>query len=206
MAAPKLTCSIDDCARPVMKKGFCSPHYYRQYRAAKKGLPYPPPPVPPKPEFCSVEGCDNPPRPAGMCWKHYANKRRHGDPRPRPDRTVNEVIDDWGWDVTEAGCWEWRGPKNTRGYGHLSVTRSGAVNKQVHRLMYERHHGPIPEGHVIRHKCDNPPCSNPDHLETGTHADNSRDMVERGRHVGGPNQPFKYVGESRSAKRSRTRP
>lgn len=51
----------------------------------------------------------------------------------------------------------------------------------VHRLAYETWVGPIPEGHVIRHKCDNPPCINPEHLETGTQGDNVRDRDDRGR-------------------------
>lgn len=37
-------------------------------------------------------------------------------------------------------------------------------------------------GPVLRHRCDNPPCINPAHLEPGTQADNVRDMAERGRH------------------------
>lgn len=83
-----------------------------------------------------------------------------------------------GWDVTQTGCWEWAGERRVWGYGTIRYLSGHVV---AHRAAYETWVGPIPEGHVVRHKCDNPPCINPDHLETGTYADNSRDMVERGR-------------------------
>jgi hypothetical protein len=58
------------------------------------------------------------------------------------------------------------------------------INKQripMHRYMYEQHKGKIPDGMIVRHKCDNRLCINPEHLEIGTHADNVRDRVERNR-------------------------
>src|SRR5690625_3799777 len=66
------------------------------------------------------------------------------------------------------------------GYGRMTV-----ASQQVytHRLMWEHHHGPIPDGMAVCHRCDNPPCCNPDHLFLGTLADNNRDMWTKGRGV-----------------------
>lgn len=82
-------------------------------------------------------------------------------------------------------CWAWQGTCDPQGYATFwdPVTQR---TKRAHRLSYEERVGPIPEGLIIRHRCDNPPCTNPRHLEPGTHADNTRDMLERGRgsHLG----------------------
>lgn len=56
-----------------------------------------------------------------------------------------------------------------------------------HRYVYSKHYlngNPIPDGLVVRHKCDNPTCVNPEHLEIGTLYDNAMDRVKRNR------QPF----------------
>ena len=74
-------------------------------------------------------------------------------------------------------CWNWTG-STAKGYGQIWV---GNTNLRSHRLAYEIAHGPIPDGLLVRHKCDNPLCCNPAHLEVGTDADNAMDRVVRGR-------------------------
>lgn len=74
-------------------------------------------------------------------------------------------------------CWEWVGPKKD-GYGEQ---RNNPRERRAHRYSYETRNGPIPKGLIVRHKCDNRGCVNPEHLELGTHADNVRDSVERKR-------------------------
>lgn len=56
-------------------------------------------------------------------------------------------------------------------------------NKHIvgHRIAYCIAYGDIPDGNVVRHKCDNAKCINPSHLELGTHEDNMKDRAERGR-------------------------
>lgn len=84
--------------------------------------------------------------------------------------------------VKKEGCWEWSGPKNKKGYGLLSL---GTTKTTAYRFSYEVFNGPIPEGELIRHKCNNPECTNPEHLLTGNHKDNADDMVKAKRHAHG---------------------
>jgi hypothetical protein len=74
-------------------------------------------------------------------------------------------------------CWEWQGAL-AAGYGRYKL--KGRV-VGAHRYAWEWVNGPVPSGLVVRHKCDNPKCCNPDHLDVGTYRDNVSDMVERGR-------------------------
>jgi hypothetical protein len=79
----------------------------------------------------------------------------------------------------EKGCFNCVSHKPTSaGYRLISV--KGKIHL-LHRFIYEQCFGDIPTGFVIRHKCDNPHCINPEHLEIGTQGDNNRDTVERKR-------------------------
>lgn len=77
----------------------------------------------------------------------------------------------------ESGCIEWQGNRDADGYGRLETF--GEV--LAHRIAYMMQNGSIPEGMVICHRCDNPPCVNPAHLFLGSHQDNADDCVSKGR-------------------------
>lgn len=75
-------------------------------------------------------------------------------------------------------CIEYPGYKDRDGY--CQVRRDGH-RYGAHRWYYIVTYGPVPKEMVVRHKCDNPPCCNPLHLELGTHADNMADKMRRNR-------------------------
>ena len=77
------------------------------------------------------------------------------------------------------GCWVWQRACIPAGYAEVRVNGSSV---RIQRLVWEMLYGTIPDGMVIRHKCDNPPCINPDHLIVGTQKDNIHDSIKKGRH------------------------
>jgi hypothetical protein len=96
-------------------------------------------------------------------------------------RAERSLFERWNEKVDRTGeCWVWTGARNhISGYGVMGGKDIGTV--LAHRFSYEHHVGPIPEGLFVCHHCDNPPCVNPEHLFVGTHQDNMRDMVAKGR-------------------------
>ena len=86
------------------------------------------------------------------------------------------------WDKVDVkgpdDCWEWKAKLNPGGYGNF---RLKGKTETAQRASYLLNVGEIPEGQVVRHKCDNRCCVNPAHLELGTYTENNRDMVNRDR-------------------------
>ncbi len=78
----------------------------------------------------------------------------------------------------DGGCHIWTGRLDSR-------KEYGSVNKKyrAHRMAWVITNGPIPDGLFVLHRCDNPPCCNPDHLFLGTGQDNMDDMHRKGRGV-----------------------
>lgn len=82
--------------------------------------------------------------------------------------------------VRQEGCWNWRGPKRKFGYGAMTCSSKFGAS-DAHRASWILSFGQIPDDLFVCHKCDNPICSNPDHLFLGTPQDNVQDMRDKGR-------------------------
>lgn len=93
-----------------------------------------------------------------------------------------------GSTISESGCWEWNGfrhpPRGMKhhgpdyGYGEMCYRGKGT---RTHRLAWILTRGPIPNGMVVMHTCDNPPCCNPEHVRLGTQKENQQEMARKGR-------------------------
>lgn len=79
-------------------------------------------------------------------------------------------------------------------YGYFRIKENKEV-KMLHRVIYEECFDSIPNGYMVRHRCDNPSCINPEHLEVGTHRDNMDDRDNRNRTLKGSNHGMSKLSE-----------
>jgi hypothetical protein len=97
-------------------------------------------------------------------------------------------------------CWSWKGGTTISGYGRMQPDRKSLLAHRVSWMIYK---GEIPPSLNVLHKCDNPRCSNPDHLFLGTQSDNVKDMISKNRSSIYKNLDKKKVLEIKSLLKSK---
>jgi hypothetical protein len=94
----------------------------------------------------------------------------------------NDLVRFWSKTEQQGECIVWTGTRTRFGHGKFCTgPHGGQKHHHAHRWIWEHLHGALGEGLVVRHRCDNPPCVNPEHLTPGTQRENVGDAIDRGR-------------------------
>lgn len=154
-------CSISDCSKPEVARGWCRMHYSRWSRtgstdlAQKARRSY---------GKCLAPGCDKTEHCKGYCGQHYSNLQRHGGLEAPDRKTPAELRFEPKVKQTDS-CWLWTGGTYPNGYAKFFFN---GKNDLAHRVAYQLWVGPIDAGKHIDHLCHNIICVNPDHLRPVT--------------------------------------
>ncbi len=143
---------------------------------------------------CIEDGCSIPAISRERCSRHYNRWLLAFPDAPRAPRNhgVGSTTEERFWSrVNKDGptmpnmdtpCWVWTAHVVDDGYGTLQV--NGKILR-CHVYSFKLSFGDFEPGLCVLHRCDNPPCVSPGHLFLGTHTDNSRDKVNKGRQAKG---------------------
>ena len=157
--------------------------------------------------LCVIPGCS---KPQGTNRLHYCNAHwrrwRNGQDLHAPMRafTMAERLRQYTRVDPTTGCHVWIGHSAKGGYG--VITYSKGKQKYAHRVVWELHNGPIPEGKFVLHHCDRTNCVNPAHLFLGDNQANMDDMAAKSRWAnqsrrGARHEPFHKSRRRRPAVR-----
>ena len=137
-------------------------------------------------DICCIKECNLPVVALGLCNKHWRRNKKFGSPAavsshsglfrglPAEERFARSI-------VKTDECWLWKASKDKNGYGIFKGSLAGVPFTRAHRFSYALHTGDLLVGMQALHTCDNPSCVNPEHLFSGSNADNMRDKIEKGR-------------------------
>lgn len=92
--------------------------------------------------------------------------------------------------ILKTQCWVWTAGTDQEYGCFWDGQKIGA-----HRFSYKRSKGLIPHGMFVCHRCDNPPCVNPEHLFLGTQKDNMEDCAAKKRLSVGEERPHSKLTE-----------
>lgn len=114
----------------------------------------------------------------------YKNKRKYCSQQCASQGMRPQLKDRFFAKVKKLGdCWEWQGSRLKTGYGRIRIGYGDSREMTLaHRVSWVLHNKKtLTSYQFVMHKCDNPPCVNPDHLMVGTPKDNTQDMIKKGR-------------------------
>ncbi|HEY1878686.1 MAG TPA: HNH endonuclease signature motif containing protein, partial [Caulobacteraceae bacterium] len=139
----------------------------------------------PRAKTCQIPACGRPHKAKGLCSAHY-QRLRHGwslrhSVKARLVGSTADRLKAYTDEDPLTGCHIWMGWRELHGYGRMGVK---GRSQMVHRVAWELANGPIPDGKIVMHTCDNRRCCNPEHLKLGTHGENLRDRLKKGRGKG----------------------
>jgi hypothetical protein len=137
-------------------------------------------------KICGIKECDLPVAVLGLCNKHWRRNKKFGSPMAVSSHSgLNQGLSAeerfWKGVVKTENCWVWKLGKDKDGYGIFKGMIGSTKFTRAHRYSYALHTGDLLVGMQALHSCDNPRCVNPEHLSSGTSADNMRDKMQKGR-------------------------